>query len=114
MGRDGHESSNVVQSGLEASGPLGQIPCDAANPHPVDPAFEHCRLRAPPRGVDEDDGVAPLQVLEVRLEVGFGRRGFEVGTTFGESESRVEGFGVQISNPYGCAAISNPAFDSES
>jgi hypothetical protein len=64
--------------------------------------------------MDENDGVAPGQVLEMGLEVGLGRRGFEMQTTLVESQSRVEGFGVQVSDSRGCATTSDSAFDSAS
>ena len=91
MSRDRHELSNVVQGGLQAASALGQFPRDAAHPDPIEPTFEHCWLCAPPCGIDEHDGVAPDQVLEMGLEMSLGRRRFEMGSALGESQSRIEG-----------------------
>jgi hypothetical protein len=46
------------------------------------------------------------------LEVQFGGRGFEMRTTLGESQSRVEGFGVQVADAHCYAAPSDSTFDS--
>lgn len=90
MSRDRHELPNVVQGGLQAASALRQFPCDAAYPNPIEPTFEHCWLRAPPCGIDEHNGVAPDQVLEIGLEMSLGGRRFEMGSALGEGQSRVE------------------------
>jgi hypothetical protein len=114
VSRDSHELSNAVQGGLQAASTFRKFPRDAAYPNPIEPTFEHCWLRTPPCGIDEHDGVAPDQVLEIGLKMSLGRRRFEMGSALGEGQSRIEGFAVQISDPNNCTSISDPSFHSMS
>ncbi len=48
---------------------IGEFPGHTGGPDTVDPAFEHGGLTRPPRRVDEDQCVAPLQIGSVLAEV---------------------------------------------
>lgn len=82
MGGDRDEAADVAKARSEPASTLGQVPRDSSYENSIEPAFEHCRLTTPPRGMDEHDGVAPSKVVEVRTEIGFGRGRVEMSLSF--------------------------------
>ena len=81
--------------GPQAVGASREFPRDAAHEDSVEPALEHRWLARPPRGVDENQRVAPLQRFSVLTDCGVSAI-IEMRGPFGRTELRSEAIGVQV------------------
>ncbi len=99
MSRDGDQATNVAEPWLDPRVALFQVPGNAADQHAVEPALQHRRLSAPPRGIDEDQRVAPHQQFAIPVEPRIDRGRVEVVESLLQRQRRLELVVVQICHP---------------
>ena len=95
VGRDSDDAPEVVEMGPQAVGAGREFPRDAVHEDSVEPTLEHRWLARPPRGVDENQRVAPLQRFSVLTDCWVSAI-IEVCSPFRRTELGGEALGVEV------------------